>query len=288
MNDNKVSEKAVWDNYIPSDNENFTQTIYDLVAAGSRPQNAESKTLRHIIESYDKIDDLDSYLWGGCVGIGGILSLVFGIWSFITEGIGTGEVVLLVTLLSSTNGILNLRKKIKKAKEEYFNKKIKKEMEPEKAFLLDENSEVEDYEDEDDNEDEDNGNELSLDEDDDDGEELSLNEDDDAGEELNRDNEPCKKASPKRPASSAAVAVPAKPVAAVPAKPVAAAVPAEPVAAAVPAEPVAVAVPAESPTIKFYCIHCGKKIEAEVEWSGMEGECPHCGTALIIPEISKN
>ena len=126
--------------------------------------------------------------------------------------------------------------------------------------------------------------------DDDDDDELSLDDDDD--DELSLDNGPGKKANSKRPSVPMATVVSAAPVATVvsaapvtvPAEPVA--VPAEPVA--VPAEPVVASVPNESQMIKFYCIHCGKKIKAQAEWIGMEGDCPRCGKVFIIPEISVN
>ena len=50
-------------------------------------------------------------------------------------------------------------------------------------------------------------------------------------------------------------------------------------------------------SFKFSCPHCGKHVEAEEEWEGMEAECPHCGKIIVIhnekiskinPEIPSN
>ncbi|MST99583.1 hypothetical protein FYJ85_21375 [Victivallaceae bacterium BBE-744-WT-12] len=35
-------------------------------------------------------------------------------------------------------------------------------------------------------------------------------------------------------------------------------------------------------SFKFSCPHCGKHVEAEEEWEGMEAECPHCGKIIVI------
>ena len=34
---------------------------------------------------------------------------------------------------------------------------------------------------------------------------------------------------------------------------------------------------------KFNCPHCGKKLEAERDWSGMETECAWCGKSFAVP-----
>lgn len=37
-------------------------------------------------------------------------------------------------------------------------------------------------------------------------------------------------------------------------------------------------------SFKFSCPHCGKHVEAEEEWGGMEVECPHCQNTIHIPQ----
>ena len=37
-------------------------------------------------------------------------------------------------------------------------------------------------------------------------------------------------------------------------------------------------------SFKFSCPHCGKHVEAEEEWVGMEVECPHCQNTIHIPQ----
>ena len=245
---------------IGNSDKNFTKTIYDLVISGSCPQSAESKTLREIINC-SKLPEKRRAILTISLITELVLMLVFlhnrdadletlaGI--MVTVFVTTVFVIFIIITLAL--GIMWSKNATKKL----FNKKINKEIEPEKAFLLD------DFYDDDD--------ELSLDDDDDD--ELSL------------DNGPGKKANSKRPSVPMATVVSAAPVATVvSAAPVT--VPAEPVA--VPAEPVVASVPNESQMIKFYCIHCGKKIKAQAEWIGMEGDCPRCGKVFIIPEISVN
>lgn len=34
---------------------------------------------------------------------------------------------------------------------------------------------------------------------------------------------------------------------------------------------------------KFACPHCGQHLSAELDWVGMEIECPACGKTLIVP-----
>ena len=246
---------------IGNSDKNFTKTIYDLVISGSCPQSAESKTLREIINcSKLHVNLRSTFLPFGLI-TGLITAVVMGILERNAELAGIMVTVFVIAFLLGIMWSKNATKKL-------LNKKIKKEIEPEKAFLLD------DFYDDDD--------ELSLDDDDDD--ELSL------------DNGPGKKANSKRPSVPMATVVSAAPVATVvSAVPVATVVSAAPVATvvsaapvAVPAEPVVASVPNESQMIKFHCIHCGKKIKAQAEWIGMEGDCPHCGKVFIIPEISVN
>lgn len=40
-------------------------------------------------------------------------------------------------------------------------------------------------------------------------------------------------------------------------------------------------------SFKFSCPHCGKHVEAEEEWEGMEAECPHCGKIIVIHKKKK-
>ena len=40
-------------------------------------------------------------------------------------------------------------------------------------------------------------------------------------------------------------------------------------------------------SFKFSCPHCGKHVEAEEEWEGMEAECPHCGKIIVIHKKNK-
>ena len=152
---------------IGNSDKNFTKTIYDLVISGSCPQNAESKTLREIINCSEFQVKLRTFLWFGLI-VEVVVVIVMIVDSGDAELAGIMVTVFVIlTIIAFAWGIMRSKNETKKL----FNKKIKKEIEPEKAFLLD------DFYDDDD--------ELSLDDDDDD--ELSL------------DNGPGKKANSKRP-----------------------------------------------------------------------------------------
>ena len=39
---------------------------------------------------------------------------------------------------------------------------------------------------------------------------------------------------------------------------------------------------------KFYCIRCGQKLEAQVDWAGTQVECTTCKNKIKIPEPLKD
>ena len=41
-------------------------------------------------------------------------------------------------------------------------------------------------------------------------------------------------------------------------------------------------------SIKFHCLNCKQKLEAENEWIGMKLDCPNCGNQVLVPKPALN